>query len=306
MLLCLGHIPTVPGKELFFRPWDKRNGYLRGIQDSSEPGGPAKDLTGLKRYFFIMTYEGMNAHDYFWDLDNMLSKSDLKKHYEDNVEYYKLMGRFNLKKPEIAVTRSLKADRVTGSSTAYDNDITRGDIQQSHYGYVVCYEPDIKEGLLDDYKIMIDNNFNILNPEDVKSLENWVKKGGNLILNQRSGRNSYMEKNSWPIEKLTGCKAEIRPEKGTLTFEKDIPILKEYAGKTFKNEGKVVNWQKYDYYEDCIALIPESKDVKVIAKYDDGKAAIIERKVGKGTVVVLGSAFYRDSSDQNGFFYRVR
>jgi hypothetical protein len=298
----LGAYPHCTGEGAFFRPWDKRNGFLRGIQDSSEPGGPADTLAALKRFFFIMTFEGMNAHDYFWDLDNILAKPDLKEHYEKNVPYYKLMGRFNLKKPDIAVTRSLKSDRYYGDSTAYDNDLTRGDIQQSHFGYVVCYEPDIAEGLLDNYKIIVDNNFHTLNPEEVKDLKAWVEKGGILILNQRSGRNTYMEKNSWPIRTLTGCKAEIRPEQGQLTFEKEILILQSYAGKTFKNEGKVINWQNYDYYEDCIALTPESEEVEVLAKYDDGKAAIVMRELGKGKVIVLGSAFYRDSSDQNGFF----
>ena len=123
------------------------------------------------------------------------------------------------------------------------------------------------------------------------------------MLNQRSGRDSYLQGNdTWPIASLLGGTPEVRPQAGNIKFEAAPVILKAYAGKTFKNYGECVDWQKYNYFGDSIALTATGADVSVVARYDDGKPAIIVRTVGKGRVVVLGSAFYRKSSDVHGYY----
>ncbi len=300
----LGAYPHCTGEGAFFRPWFKRYGYLRGIPDSSEPGGPAEKLIDLKRFFFIMTFEGMNAHDYFWDLQNILDKPDMTEWYEKNVAYFKLMGRFDLKKPQIVIARSVKVDRVSmgEEDTQHNNDPGRGDIQQAHHGYLFCSERDLRDGLVNDYPVIIDDNFQTLEEADVDALEAYVRKGGSVVLNARSGRHSYVERNAWPIARLLGGKPAIRAEEGTLTFEKEPAILKDYAGKSFAAKGESVDWQKRDYFKDNVALEDAGPDVAVLARYEDGKPALTMRPLGKGRVVLLGCAFFRNSRDVNGFF----
>jgi hypothetical protein len=304
----LGGYPHCTGEGAFIRPWFKRYGYLRGIPDSSEPSEPSKTMNGLRRDFFTMTMEGMNAHDYFLHLHDITRNPEMKAWYEQNVEYFKLMGRFDLKKPEVAVARSWRVDRVvipwadSPGDTGYQNDLGRGDIEQTHFSYVYTSERELQDHLVNDYKVIIDDNFHTLNPEDVDNLEAWVKAGGTLVLNQRSGRNTYLQANSWPIARLTGCTATIRPQGGQVKFEGDPVILKAYAGKSFANTNNLYDWQKHAYFTDCIALEPKGSDVSVVARYDDGKPAIVLHPLGKGKVVVLGSAFYRDSHDLKGYF----
>jgi hypothetical protein len=300
---ALGAYPHCTGESAFFRPWFKRYGYLRGINDSSEPSQPAKNIDELKGLFFCMTMEGMNAHDYFINLTNLLVDPLQKAWYEKNLPYFELMGSFDLKKPEIVIARSLRTLRDFPLDVAEENDIGRGDIQQAHYSYVYTSERELADGLVNDYKVMIDDNFHALNPEDVHHLQAWVEAGGTLVLNQRSGRNSYLEGNDkWPIAKLLGGTPTIRPQTGTVKFEDNPVILKAYAGKSFDNKGESVDWQKYNYFGDSIAL-QEGPDIAVVARYDDGKPAIIVRTVGKGKVVVLGSAFYRKTKDDHGYYY---
>ena len=299
---ALGAYPHCTGESAFFRPWFKRYGYLRGINDSSEPSQPAKNIEELKGLFFCMTMEGMNAHDYFINLTNILCDPLQKEWYEKNVPYFELMGAFNLKKPDIAITRSLRVLRTFPHDVAEENDIGRGDIQQAHFSFVYTSEREIADHLVNNYKIMIDDNFHALNPEDVDNLEAWVKAGGTLVLNQRSGRNSYVQANSWPSARLIGCTPVIRPQTGSIKFEDNPLILKAYAGKTFNNYGECVDWQKYNYFGDSISLDGTGADVSVVARYEDGKPAIIVRSLEKGRVVVLGSAFYRKSGDTHGYY----
>jgi hypothetical protein len=175
-------------------------------------------------------------------------------------------------------------------------------VVEAHYGYVYTTERDIADRLIDNYKILIDDNFHALQAEDVDHLQAWVEMGGTIVLNQRSGRDSYLQgKNTWPIAKLLGGTPTIRPQTGTIKFEDHPVILGAYAGKTFNNYGESVDWQNYNYFGDSIAL-QEGPDIAVVARYDDGKPAIIVRTVGKGRVVVLGSAFYRKTSDVHGYY----
>ncbi len=299
-----GAYPHCTGESAFFRPWFKRYGYLRGVPDSSEPSQSPGNLANTKNLFFCMTMEGMNAHDMFIHLHSITGNPEIKAWYEQNVEYYKLMGRFDLKKPDIAVSRSLRVDRVSpqGADTAYQNDPGRGDFQAAHDSWVYCSERDIEDHLVDGYKVIFDSNFHTLNPDDVDALEAWVKKGGTLVLNSRSGRNTFEESLSWPIEKITGCTETVRPQGGTVTFEDAPAILQSYAGRSFANQDKLYDWQNIHYFNDCVSLDPKVSGVDVVARYDDGKAAIVVRGLGKGRVVVLGTNFYRDSHDDHGYF----
>lgn len=291
------------GQGAYFRPWLKRNSYLHGVNASSEPSGSAPDVAGLKRIFFTLTMEGGNAHDYFYNLHDILISPEKKDWYEKNLPYYRLAGQFDLRKPDIAIAWSLRTNRYgVENGSSYQNDIGRGDLQQAHFGYVYGSEKDLLEGRLDDYKVIIDTNLNTLEPSEVDALAEWVKKGGTVILNQRSGRNTILEPDAWPIRKLTGCKPSVRPQEGTVTFEKTPSLLKAYAGQSFKNLGEPIDYQGRNYFSDSIALEPESPDVEVLARYQDGKAAVVVRKLGAGRVVLLGSAFYRKSTDKEGFW----
>ena len=291
------------GEGAFFRPVEPRNAYLHGIVTSAESAASANNLNELKKFLFCFTFEGTGIFDYFYNLHDILIHQDKKDWYDKNVDYYKLAGRFNLKKPDVAFAYSLRNDRFGVENGSHSqNNPGRGDIQQAHYGFVYCSEKDIAEGLAAPYKVIIDDNLSVVDEKELDALEAWVKKGGTLVLNQRSGRDTYLHPASWPIQKLTGCAPSIRPQDGTLTFEKAPSILKSYAGTTVPNYGEVVDWQKHNYFTDSVALEPKAEGIEVIARYQDGKPAIVVRSLGAGKVIVLGSSFYRKSSDIKGFY----
>lgn len=298
-----GVYPHCTGQGAFFRPWLRRNGYLHGIMGSSEPSQSAGSVHDLRRIFFTFTFEGQGAHDYFYNLHDILINPEKLAWYEQNLPYLKLTGRFDLRKPDLAIAWSLRADRCgVDNGSVYQNDPGRGDLQQAHFSFVYCSEKDILSGRADDYRVMIDDNFTTLDPKEVEALQVWVARGGFLVLNQRSGRNTIETPEAWPIRRLTGCKPTIRPQTGTVTFEKDPSLLKAFAGRSFRNYGEALDWQKHNYFTDSVALDPEEPGVEVLARYDDGKPAVVVRPLGRGKVVVLGSAFYRKSSDLKGFW----
>ena len=209
---ALGAVPHNTGESAFFVPFSKRYGYLRGINDSSEPSQPAKNVDELKSLFFCMTMEGMNDHDYFINLTNLLVDPVQKAWYEKNLPYLELMGVFNLKKPEIVIARSPRALRTFPFDVAEENDIGRGDVVEAHYGYLYATERDIADQLIDNYKILFDDNFHALNPEDVDHLQAWVERGGTLVLNQRSGRDSYVQgNNTWQSPNCSAARPRFVP-----------------------------------------------------------------------------------------------
>lgn len=298
-----GVYPHCTGQGAYFRPWLRRNGYLHGIMGSSETSQSASDVHKLMRVFFTFTFEGMGAHDYFYNLHDILVSPEKKDWYEKNLPYLKLTGRFDLRKPDVAIAWSLRADRYgVKNGSCYQNDPGRGDLQQAHFSFVYCSEKDILDGRADSYKILIDDNFTTVEPQEIEALEAWVRKGGMLVLNQRSGRNTILQPNAWPINRLTGCEPAVRPQEGTVTFEKNPSILRSYAGRSFKNYGEPIDWQKINYFGDSVALQPKADGIEVLARYEDGKPAVVVRSLGAGKVVMLGSAFYRKSTDVKGFW----
>ena len=303
----LGAYGHMTGEGAFFHPWYKRFGYLRGLPASGESGSTPGNLAQLKNLYFDATFEGLNAVDYFWDVEDVLKHPLQAAWYRQNVPYLQLMGRFDLRKPQIAVACSFRVDRMNlglpSDTSHYNDDPGRGDLLQSHYSWVYCSARDIRRGLVNSYKVILDDNFCDLHPRDVKALAAWVKRGGTVILNQKSGRNTYRKRDAWPIDALTGCTATLRPQIGLVTFVQHPPILRGYAGRTFRNHGAVIDYQGYNYFHNSIALKPRVPGIQVVARYQDGADAIVLRHLGRGRVVVFGSAFYRHSHDNGkGYF----
>lgn len=134
------------------------------------------------------------------------------------------------------------------------------------------------------YKMLFAPLLPILDNKFRAQLKAWVEAGGTLVLGPMS---AYRDE-EWAgfpdycygdLEPWMGITTKARIPLGTSYRPAEIPLKVNYKGK----EHTAALWAE-DY---------ETKNGKVLATYQNimqkGKNAIVENKVGKGTVVVLGT-----------------
>jgi hypothetical protein len=292
------------GDEGFFRPWDRRFGYVRGIPSSAEPSGSVDTPEHFKRWLGWHCFTGgPNALDYFHNIQSMMY-SPAAPLWKEYMPYWKLAPRRDLKKPDLALFWSSRNNGLLPRPVPYCFDLGRGDLQGLGFSYVYVDESTVRDGLVKDYPVVWDTGTWIMDQKTVDGLKKYVEGGGTYILLQETGRHTTTKRDAWAVSDLTGFTvAEERPMSGTLSILYDQPLFKKLAGRTFYNRGKSIDYSDYNYADRCFALKPLAKDTQVIARYEDGAVAIGMRKLGKGRVIVLGSPFWRDSYDQGGMWW---
>ncbi len=292
------------GDEAYFRPWDRRFGYVRGIPGSCEPSGSVETPERFKRWLGWHCFTGgPNALDYFHNIQSMMYSpaADLWKEY---MPYWKLAPRRDLKKPDIALFWSSRNNGLLPRPVPYCFDLGRGDLQPLGYSYVYVDETTLRDGLVKDYPVVWDTGTWIMDPETVAGLRKYVEAGGTLVTLQETGRHTTLKRDAWPIAELTGFKVKaIRPMDGTLSILTKQPLFSKLGGKVYYNRGTSIDYSDYNYADKCVALEPVARDTQAIARYQDGEIAIGMRKLGKGRVIVLGSPFWRDSYDKGGMWW---
>ena len=290
------------GDEAFFRPWDKRFGYPRGIPNSAESSGTQADPNGLKRWIGWFHFTGLNAFDNFYTVQDMMYKcADIWHEY---LPYIHLGNRRDFKKPDIALFWSSQDNRLLDRCVPLCYDLGRGDLQPLGYSFVYTDDSGMRDHVTDSYPVIWDCATSVMQPETVARLKAYVEAGGTYVALQETGRHTPFKRDAWPITDLTGFKVrEVRPMTGTVNILNDQPLFSALAGKSFLNQGSSIDYSSYNYADKCVALEPVAPDTQVIARYGDGAIAIGMRKLGKGRVVVLGSPFWRDSYDKQGIWW---
>lgn len=129
------------------------------------------------------------------------------------------------------------------------------------------------------YPFMIAPAYQLVDKKLVKKWEEYVKNGGHLILTCRTGqknkRGHFFEGDiAEPISSLIGAKHEFQ----------DM-LLKDTDGS--------IKYEKRDYKWNCWGeILKPLKGTEVLAAYADqfykGKAAVVRKKHGKGTVTFIG------------------
>jgi len=134
------------------------------------------------------------------------------------------------------------------------------------------------------YKVVIVPYGLYLKEETQKKLEDFVKNGGILmatgpigIYNELSMPSGYILRQVWGINKVERMEISQGKIKFSDGFEMSISSLSN---------------KRWVFEE------PSNCDVKVIARYSDGKPAILESRVGKGRAFLMGWPFRSSSGPQ--------
>ncbi len=305
------------GEGNLFFPWYKRYGYLYGIPGTSEGAGPSNDVPGQVMLYQRIFLEGLNGHDQVFTVQNITRVPELKTWLEEHVAVIKQMGRYDIAGPQVLIFRSTDSTAMSPApipvpegvksreiQSIWDWDVGRGTLQSIGQSYLYVDDGGLRDGKLDGYSILMDGGNEIVQSESLDAIEEWVSDGGTYITWPFTGRCLSDEADAWPIQRLTGCKIKTlrKPGAGSVTIGKDQTLLKEFAGKTFLDNGSSMDWQDFEHNILSVELEPDS-DAEVIAKFENGEPAIVSRRLGKGRVIALGSAFFRGSRDQSGIWW---
>jgi len=311
-----GHF-TGEGMWAFF--WYKRYGFLYGLPATSEGAGPCGDVPSQVNLYQRVFLEGINGHDQVFEVQNITRIPSLKQWYEDHIAVLKQMGRYDISGPQVIIYRSMNqasqmmpppSPAVGADShqiqSVWNWDYARGAFQSIGQSGLYVDNGALASHKIDRYRIMIDGGNEIITPDAIKYIGAWVRNGGTYITLPFTGRSNAEAPDSWPIQELTGCRVtKLRtpgPGKGTITIAKDQPLFKELAGQTFPDAGSSMDFQNFEYNVLSTELAP-GPDSKVVATFEDGAPAIVVHKLGKGQVIALGSAFFRQSHDIMGLWW---
>ena len=311
------------GEGIWFYPWYKRYGYLYGLPATSETAGPPRNLAGqnvadqfdsFRRTFLA----GLNGHDAVFQAQTYTRNPDLRKFWEDHDPVFKQMGRYDMYGPQVLLYRNSKittglvpwrpypelGQATREIQTPWDWDIGRGTLQTIGQSYCYLDDGGVADGKMGGYPVMFDCGNESMPAGTIDKIEEWVKAGGTFVTLPFTGRNSMTDPDTWPINKLTGCEvAKLRkPGTGSVAIGKAQSVFKALAGKTFPDNGTSLDSVGHE----CNLISTELKpgaDCEVLATFENGAPAIVKRKLGKGSVIVLGSAFWRRSSDRMGLWW---
>jgi hypothetical protein len=313
-----GGWPHFTGEGMWFFPWFKRYGFLYGLPATSELAGPCNNVdeqfAGFRRVFLA----GLNGHEPVFVAQVYTRNPELRKWWIDHNPLLKRLGTFDIDGPQVLLYRSTKQ---TGELVApkpypelgiasrdiqdpWDWDIGRGSLQTLGHSYLYLDDGGLADGKMHGYKLMMDCGNETVSEESISSIEAWVRAGGTFVALPFTGRNALLEPDSWPVRRLTGCEiARLRtPGAGKVTILNGQSVFKNLAGRTFSDLGRSMDYIGGNHDILGVELDP-GPDCEVLATFENGAPAIVRRKLGRGSVVSLGTAFWRASQDRMGIWW---
>ena len=268
-----------------------------GSPSDCEPGSGAVDLDDFKRFMGRWLTEGTQGVDYFIHIGDILWKPAVKDYFAQTLRLWHLLGKYHVPQAELAVMLSDRNLRLC--DFPWKSNETRPEvIQRNRFWELISnlvgdyprggvLEQDFARGQADRFRIILDGNTTILDPEVLDQIEHWVRCGGVFITFHQTGRHTSVVPDAWPISRLTGyavsgidrlsANGDGLPSRrlhlvpGQKVFHSDVPQWR------YAENSAGVSLKKID---------PACEDLLL---WDQGAVAAGVRRLGKGLVFHLGS-----------------
>lgn len=307
------------GEGVWMYPWYKRYGYLYGIPGSSEGAGPSNNVNDEYSAFDRVFLEGLNSHVDVFQAQMYTRVPALLAWYKNHVAILRQLGRYDIAGPQVLIYRSDKAMALMSPNrplplvegpdsrevqSSWNWDIGRGALQTLGQSALYVSDNGIRDHKLNGYKILVDCGNHFISPASVSGIKQWVSAGGTYVTWPFTGQHSYTEADAWPVDALTGCTVKTlrSPGTGTVTFVPGETLLAGWGGRTFADSGHCRDWIGHEYNQLSTELSP-GPNCTVVARFENGAPALVVHHIGKGRVVALGSAFFRNVEDRMGIWW---
>jgi hypothetical protein len=279
--------------------WAESNPILArgaGRPATAEPGGPAKTALEFQAFWGRWLTEGIQSVHYFLHLGDILWNPSVRQTFADNRAIYEMIGKYHVPRAEVAILYGLRSGALTSWPWGSDpNTNMTGGYWAWNTAFpllTICSrdgvtEVDFETGNTAKYRVVIDSNTSIMTPELVAKIEQYVRTGGTFVTFVQTGRHTPAERDSWPINRLTGYEVLRIDPYGDRNRPKDTHALKLAPGQPVFQDAP---WST-GVRGSGLSLKKAAAECQDLMLWEDGTVAAGMRPLGRGNVVHLGVTF---------------
>ncbi len=278
-----------------------------GLPWSCEQGGPPNSVEDMQGAMTFYLMYGNDAVDLVFAVSHYSHKPGVTEWFDKNLELVRCIGKMQLPTPKIGVLRSSRATRF-GFSEPWNWDIARGALQGVGRNFAYLETPDILNGTIDQFPVVIDCGTVLLTADEIEGIKRYVQRGGVFIAQHHTGRNSPEKGDSWALAKAWGL--TIEPKYMTddnihkwplakMRFSDSQDLIKSLKGKEIEGSGVAVDYLGKEH-SGAVSIGGKSDAIRPVATWDDGTMAIADVHEGRGRFILLGTPFYLRMKDVAG------
>ena len=253
----------------------KQYGLSRNLEDSCETGGSMETPRNIKGLFGNLIYMGKNAHDYFYNLQDITKDPAVLDWFIKKLPDIRLMGRVNVDQSPIACLRGLRNTAYVGEF--YKTESWRFGLNLAKGGEMTPLLDEIRvgEGHL-PYPAIVDEGTVVWDETMTAALQKYVEDGGVLFLSAPSGLHTPTQRDGHPGPTLAGVTIDgKRDGRTSVKLTAPDPVLGNRLGDVGTSEPHLMSEQHR------ITALPGTD---VIGTTNDGQPVITRRVLGKGAV----------------------
>ena len=279
-----------------------------GLPWSCEQGGPPRTSDDLQAAITRYIMYGNDAVDMVFGVGHYRDKPDVAAWIDDNVELLHCFGKMQLPTPPIGVLRSTRATRL-GFDEPWNWDIARGALQAVGRNFAYLEVPDILDGAIDQFRVVIDDGTVLLTEEEVEGIRRYVRRGGIFVAQHHTGRHTPAKADAWPLAraygltvtpKLMTAENYHRWPLGKIHFAKEQDLLPSLRGKELEGSGIAIDYLGKEHTGAVGLSAQPEGSVRPIATWEDGTMAVAEARTGRGRFILMGTPFYLRMRDVSG------
>jgi hypothetical protein len=284
-----------------------------GFPWSCEQGGPPANAADFQASMTFYLMYGNDALDMVFSVSAYKDNPDVAAWFDKNLELIKCVGKMHLPTPKIGVLRSTRATRL-GFGEPWNWDMARGALQGVGRNFAYVEVPDILNGVIDQFPVVMDCGTVLLDADEIEGLKRYVERGGVFIAQHHTGRHSPEQADAWPLAAALGLKVTPkwmsdenfhRWADAKIEFGKEQELMPSLRGQTIFGSGVAIDWQNKENSGAVAYAVerPTGADIRPVATWsDDGSMAVVEAKLGRGRMILLGSIFFTRMRDDKGIW----
>ncbi len=278
-----------------------------GLPWSCEQGGPPHDAADFQSHVTFYVMYGNDAADFVFAASHYRDKPDVSAWFDKNIGLIHCIGKMQLPTPKIAVLHSSRATRL-GFDEPTNWDIARGALQGVGRNFAYVEVPDLLNGTIDQFPVVIDAGTVLLAEEEREGIRRYVRRGGIFIAQHHTGRHSPATGNSWALAKdwgLTVTPRFMSDENynkwplAKMTFSREQELLPSLRGQAIEGSGVAVDYLGKEH-AGAVSIASRAGNVRPVATWEDGTLAIADVHEGRGRFILLGTPFYTRMKDVAG------
>lgn len=282
-----------------------------GLPWSCEQGGPPKTVAAMQAAMTYYLMYGNDAVDLVFAVSHYRNQPEVSAWVDHNINLVHCVGKMSLPPPQIGVLRSSRATRL-GFREPWNWDIGRGALQAVGRNFAYLEVPDILNGTIDQFPVVIDDGTILLDEKEIAGIKRYVQRGGIFVAQHHTGQHSPAAGDSWQLAKawnltvtpkyLLAGESYHKWPLAKMRFSTQQDLLPSARGKEMESCGVAVSGPGSDRPA-AGGIAATAGQVRPVASWDDGSMAIADVHDGSGRFILLGAPFYIRMKDAGGAWY---